>query len=105
MQAIIPEESYLSLWGSFIFLLWGRDWNTQEVELTLQPSGGNHSKKKNDFFSLMVGVRGKHVFITKSSQDGDAATGGLWSAGRLGDWTVLCKVLLYREAVRERSDS
>lgn len=40
MQVIIPEESYLSLWGSFIFLLWGRDWNTQEVELTLQPSEG-----------------------------------------------------------------
>lgn len=43
----------------------------------------------------MVGVGGKHVFITKSSRDGDAATGGLWSAGRLGDRTLLYKVLLY----------
>ena len=50
----------------------------------------------------MVGVGGKHVFITKSSQDGDAATGGLWSAGRLGDWTLLCTVLPYREAMREK---
>lgn len=50
MQVIIPEESYLSLWGNFIFLLWGRDWNTQEVELTLQPSGGITARKKMTFF-------------------------------------------------------
>lgn len=85
-----------------MFLLLGRDWNTQEVELTLQTSGGITARKKNDFFPLMVGVGGKHVFITKSSQDGDAATGGLWSAGRLGDWTLLCTVLPYREAMREK---
>ena len=35
-----------------MFLLLGRDWNTQEVELTLQTSGGITARKKKMTFFL-----------------------------------------------------
>lgn len=50
MQVIIPEESYLSLWGNYLPVL-GKGFEHTGSGTASLAFWGNHS---NDFFSLMV---------------------------------------------------